>query len=215
MPSSLGLLAYTIWSSGAETRKTKAWETMLASVLTGKPGEMELTADEYPNSEVGFMARTIAGDLRLSQGCSLVFESKAQANEELEKAIDEYRKVPKDYRIPEIAARAQYGLGRAYQTKGELAKAKEAYEEASKVDPNGVYGELARARFDDLDRSETKGFYERFKIYKPRADLAPVKKESGTAGGTPPFSLDDIRELPPDTCLDRRLRSVLGGENPG
>lgn len=191
----LGLAGYTMWIRGAQAETTASWDEMLASMTSGKPSDLELTADAHPNTEVGFLARTLAGDIRLAEGCNLVFQSKSQANQELEKAIDNYRLVIEDCRIPDIVARARYGLGRAYETQGDSKKATEAYKEVFEKHPDGVFAELARERFEQLGRPETKDFYLRFAIYKPKGEDAPANGDSGTVGEKPSFRLEDIPEL--------------------
>ena len=79
--------------------------------------------------------------------------------------------------------------------KGELDKAKQAYEAATKKRPDGVYAKLARDRFDDLQRPDTKAFYEDFKNFKAANDASPVKDEPGTPGERPSFKLEDLPEL--------------------
>jgi tetratricopeptide (TPR) repeat protein len=199
----LGLLAYTMWTRSARAEAAEAWEQMLASISGGKARDLELTAEAHPNSQVGFLARTLAGDLRLAEGSNLVFESKSQANQELEKAIDDYLAVIEKCNIPEILARARYGLGRAYEGLGDLEKAREAYKGVFQNQPDGVFADLARDRFEDLGRPGTKEFYGRLAIYKPKPEDSPGEDAPGTPGEKPSFSLEDLPELGgPATATD-------------
>jgi tetratricopeptide (TPR) repeat protein len=113
----LALALTTWWMRYSKAQAAGAWDGVYAGLDSGQPAELEKLAEMYSGSDVSHWATLAAGDLYLSIGCSELFANKASAETELEKAIDNYRKVQEESRLPELREQATFGLGRAYEAK--------------------------------------------------------------------------------------------------
>ncbi|MFH1264987.1 MAG: hypothetical protein ABIK89_04625, partial [Planctomycetota bacterium] len=91
-----------------------------------------------------------------------------------------------------LQQRASYGLARAYEslagTQGGLDKAITTYEELVAKWPQGAYCALAMRRLEELERLDTKDFYDKFAKFEPRPPLA------GGPGQGPAFDLDNLSD---------------------
>ncbi|MFH1266846.1 MAG: hypothetical protein ABIK89_14045, partial [Planctomycetota bacterium] len=94
-----------------------------------------------------------------------------------------------------LQQRASYGLARAYEslagTQGGLDKAIETYEDLVAKWPQGAYCELATRRLEELQRQDTKEFYDQFAKFEPRPPLADGP---GGPGQGPAFDLDNLSD---------------------
>ncbi|MFH1922126.1 MAG: hypothetical protein ABIP48_19860 [Planctomycetota bacterium] len=94
-----------------------------------------------------------------------------------------------------LQQRASYGLARAYEslagTQGGLDKAIKTYEELVAKWPQGAYCELATRRLEELERLDTKDFYDKFAKFEPRPPLADGP---GGLGQGPAFDLDNLSD---------------------
>lgn len=117
-------------------------------------------------TEFGQVAAVAAGDQYLELGSELLFENKAKANEELQQAITNY-KIAINGSDPGLRQRATFGLARAYESSGEIDKAKDEYLRLAKG--NGPFAKLAEDRAADLMKASTLKFYDRFARYSPAA----------------------------------------------
>jgi len=125
-------------------------------------------------------------------------ESKATAAQDLRKAVDQYLGVLSSSRQPAIRERATFALAKAYealaatrQSEGELEKAVGYYQEVASTWPDGAYAGVAQRRIEDLQRQETKEFYDKFAQYDPQ----PAYSSPLPGGGqTPPLDFESFDE---------------------
>lgn len=202
----LGLLvaaAWIWWSRQASAGQAVAWNELYRAQLNGSPAEVQQVAENHPNTDVAHWATAIAGDMYLATGCEQLFTNKATAAQDLRKAVDSYLTVLNESQTPMLRERATFGLARAYealsgtrQSQGELDKAIENYRTVVEKWPNGAYTEIATQRLEDLQRSATKQFYDKFAQYDPKPAYT---EQPGTPGEKLPFSTDalpDFSDLP-------------------
>jgi tetratricopeptide (TPR) repeat protein len=157
----------------------------------------------------------ISGDIHLANGCGLLFANKANASQELQKALEEYTKVRGEARNPQLRERALFGLARTYealsgtrQSQGEMDKAIRGYQELVEKWKDGPYYALAKERLDDLGTTDAKTFYDKFAHYDPQPKVSPPL--------TPPaFDSKSLQEQapPPSGGLDIKFPEI--GKNLG
>ena len=197
----VGTAAIAYWVRQSRAEQTLAWEGYYHAISTENTSELEAVAAQYSATEVGQYAALSAADMFLAKGCQELFLNKSLAGEDLRKAVEHYRLVQDECRQPMLLAQACYGLARAYealagtrQSQGELQKAVEAYREVVDRWPNGAYAEQAARRLEDLQRHETKAFYDRFAQFEPQ----PARPQlPDTPGGSLPFDLGSLSEDAP------------------
>jgi hypothetical protein len=191
------LFAVWLWWSGqSAVDRDTAWGTLFAAQLSGDPSKVSDVADKYPGSPAGQWAAIAAGDMYLSNGCDQLFQNKATATDELNKAVESFKKVQNSDN-PLVCERATYGLARTYEAlsgtrQAELDKAIEAYKKI--VEGKGVFANAAQQRLDDLDRSATKQFYDQFAKYDPKPAFTD---EAGKPGDTLHFDPNALPQPEP------------------
>jgi tetratricopeptide (TPR) repeat protein len=190
---------YTFWIGRASGEQVAAWDVFHRAVWDlsqGNPSPTDFEAivdeaivDDYPDTDVALWARVMAADLHLAIGCDRLFHDKGLANQELREAVDHYLAIlGSDRSSAELRRRATFGLARAYESQGNLEKAKEHYEEVGK---RGAYAAAATSRLEDLKRPATKQLYDRFAKFDPQP-VSPVG--FGQPGERPIFDLDSLKE---------------------
>ncbi len=204
----LAVAAWTWWSRQSAAQQAAAWNELYIAQANGNPGEIMEVVENNPDRRVGHWAAVVAGDMYLASGCQQLFTSKATAAQDLRKAVESYLMVLEQSQTPMLRERATFGLGRAYealsatrQGQGELDDAIEQYQTLVDEWPDGAYTQIARQRLQDLQRSATKQFYDKFAQYDPKP--AFTEQQPGTPGEKLPFNTDalpDFSELPaPET----------------
>jgi tetratricopeptide (TPR) repeat protein len=180
------------------------------------PKELDVVAQQYRGREVGQWAAVLAGDMHLEAGCNELFQNKANAVEDLRKAVESYLLALESASSSPLRERATFGLARAYealagtrQSQGELSKAIEQYRKVVQDWPDGTYAVIAQRRLMDLEKPSTKAFYDQFAKYEPKPPVSP-----GLGTGNIPF---DTETLGPDQQLPdlSKILGPNGAEKPG
>jgi tetratricopeptide (TPR) repeat protein len=180
------------WSSHSRAQAAEAWQK-LASINTQSLDEV---GDQYKNTPIGNMAAVVAGDVYLLNATQERFSSRATANQKLTAAIDKYELVLKTPADPMLLERASYGIARAYETQGKLDEAVNAYQNVVKEWPNGTYADAAARRLADLQRPETKEFYDEFARFDPKPAYANEPGMPSKSSLSKPDSLAEPGEGP-------------------
>lgn len=185
-------VAWAVWASWARAVEQDAWNALYTALETGSAADLEAVAERYPRTNPGRWAQLLAADFRLRVGCYEILNNKANAAQELRKAVDGYLALHDVAVSPLFQQRVLWGLARAYeamsgtrQGQGELEKAVKTYEELVQRWPDGLYSELARRRIAFLAKEENKRFYDMFAAYEP-PKTAPTSTPEPPAGGTVP-----------------------------
>lgn len=193
----IGLLAiivlyvgWIVWANWARAVEQNAWNALYSALETGGPADLEAVAEQYPRTDAGHWARLLAADLHLRFGCQEILSNKANAAQELRKAIDGYLAVRGVSGSPFFQQRVLWGLARAYealsgtrQGQGELENAIKIYQELVDRWPDGPYAEQARHRIAFLNKPENRQFYDMFAAYEPPK---PATSTEGTGSVLPP-----------------------------
>jgi len=196
----LAALAFAVWNWWGRTSArgtAQAWDGFYAAWTHRNVVELEDIAEQNPKQRVGEWAALEAGNLRLLQGSHQLFFDRANAAQDLRKAVESFSLVIDRSREAELREQALYGRARAYeclagtrQSEGELDKAIADYERLVEAYPKGPFAELAGRRLEELKSKETKVFYDKFAAYNPRPP-----SRGGAGGPGLPF---DMGSLPSD-----------------
>jgi hypothetical protein len=186
-----GIFAWSYYTSQARHREADGWSEYYDAFNTRDPREgLSDVVERYPGTNVARWARVVLADIQLDDGTNRLFVDKAAGREELRKTIDAYQAVLLESDEPALGARATFGIARAREALSQdLAKARDEYRSLVKRWPDSPYAAPAKARADDLDRAETKQFYDWFAKYeKPRT----MSNQPGTPGARPDFLKDPL-----------------------
>ena len=201
----VGVVIYSWWTRVSVAESAKAWEDLNVAMESGNTARMAKVIETYPKTDAAHMAAVLAGDFHLAEGCDRRFVSKAIANDELNAAVTQYKNVLEQSRNSSLMERATFGMARAREAKGDLEPAGKLYAD--------VLHEMARRRLcrrrrharNDLKRTSTKEFYDRFKDFDPKPAFSG---EGDLPGKKPSFDLDT---LPSDAAQDLKF----GGKDKG
>lgn len=173
-------VAYTWWGRESALKSARAWGDFYQAVSAQNTKLLEGIVEDYPGTDVAYWAAVATGDLHLSRGCNLLFldDGRAEAYQDLRKAVDYYGQVLDGCRIAELRERATFGLARALESQEDLQGAIQQYQDVENNWPDGVFAAAARQRREDLNSPATKKFYDRFAAYRkrPRAPDKPARQ---------------------------------------
>lgn len=191
----LGTLAYALWSRQTGSRSAAAWTALFEAMESNDVLGYDDIIEQYPGTTAADFAAALAGDYHLSEGCRLLFENKANANQELRKATEYYLQVLEASDESSLRERATFGLARALEAQArDLDEAVARYREVVENWPDGAFAVAAQRRLEDLQRVETKALYDRFAKFDPKPAFGD---EPGVPGQKPPFELDSLPEGAP------------------
>jgi len=204
----VGTAAYAVWSRQSGSRSAAAWTALFEAVESNDPFQFDDVITDYEGTRAAECAAVMAGDIHLSEGCRLLFENKANANQELRRATEYYMSVLETSEDPSLRERATFGLARALEAQArDLDEAIARYSEVVENWPDGPFAMAAQRRIEDLKRAETRAMYDRFARFDPKPAFSD---EPGVPGQRPPFDLDNI---PEDSSLFTPS-SPFGGSSP-
>ena len=172
-------------------------------------------AEKYAGTPVGYWSALVAAELELDRGEKLLLSDKPLAKDHLTRAVDQFRTVLSNAPQGPLPQRALFGLARAHESLGDLEKARDEYDKLAKQYPTGPYAEVAKQRAEDLNRDETKKFYDWLASYQPSKSMS---KEPGIPGQKQDFSLDNLGSEPGSrlpSVVDDALPSANGKSDQG
>ena len=162
----------------------EAWDGYYNALSAGNPDELAAVAADYPRSRAARWAEAVAADMHLNSGCNQLFNNRADANIELDKAAELYKQVLKEAVDPVLLDRATYGLARTNEAMGDLEEAKKLYEQVTQKWPGGPFAEISAHRLKELQLPSTLAFYDEFEKFDPKPAFAD---EPGIPGAGPLF----------------------------
>lgn len=196
-----GLLAVVaVWAIVSLTtgkmrnQKNQAWDAYTIATLPGKydSNALRAAAEEYGDRPVGELADISWADGQLADGCRACFMNKSQATELLDAAANTYERLTKTSKDPVLKSRAQLGLAKTLEAKGEIKEAIAAYEKVT-----GTFEEMAKARVEYLNEVGAPEYGD----WLARAEGA--RRAPNMGGGMPGFSPDALG-LPQDDAAARQ-----------
>jgi tetratricopeptide (TPR) repeat protein len=185
---------YLITTHRTADTQSREWTRYFIALDSQDPEDLVEVAKaaDLKGTPVAYWANLLVADRAFSQGSALLFEDRAKANEELNKAVTHYKEAI-DGSDPLLRQRALFGLARTYESQpGKLQDARAEYDKLISQFPNSIYASLAKKRVADIDRDSTKEFYDWFADAKLPT---PPDASGGVPGEKPPFSLEGATDL--------------------
>ena len=185
------IFAWGYFSSQASRKQADGWDEYFDAMARRDPREgLGDIVERYSGTSVAHWARVVLADIQLDDGTNRLFVDKTGAREELRKTIEAYQAILIESDQPMLLQRATFGVARAREALGtDLAKAREDYRSIAKKWPDSPFAAAAEARAKDLDRLDTKNFYDWFAKYEPPR---PMANEPGIPGARPEFMNDPL-----------------------
>ncbi len=200
------VVLYVVQTNRSRAYREEAASALWAALRVGTTANLEDVYDNYNKTASGQMALLIAADLHLQQGCNQLTVNKADAADEIRKALDAYMQIYERPRNEELKERALWGLARAYEAlastsdgQGEADKALEYYNRLIEEFPESCYRDMAKRRTVMLQRKDTLKMLDALAAYEPPAPGAsdldlPVSDSMGFDPGSLPTG-GDIPEV--------------------
>ncbi len=195
------VVGWVVLRRQAAGQESLAWDDyfLATSDVNINPTKLRETAQKYSESPVAYWANLALADGHLQAGTVALFINKAQAKSSLNDAIAGYRQVVETAGAPQqVLDRARFGLGRAFESLGEVDTARGHY-----LAVQGTYAPFAKARAESLDRPDTKRFYDWFA--NAQSSVPPTIGLPGIPGQRPLFDVPSG-----DTILDSGLLPDFG-----
>ena len=187
------LFGYSFISTSTSQRESEAWNTYNQAVSGMIPNLPQLreAAAEYPDSPMQQWADITWADGQVWMASRAFIQNRRAAMEALNFAEGMYMSLLAESDDRRLANRAHYGLGRVFELRGDLDRAREEY---LKVD--GDFKPLAEHRAEELAKTKVKETYEWLATAEAPRRTAPAGP--GTPGQRPEFSAGDL-DLPGGT----------------
>ena len=203
-----GILVAAVWYNHSAATAAEAWEAMRPPLFTPSEQDLRRVTTEYPSSPAAVWARVIMGDDLLLMGANRLFESKSMAQEAITQALTSYKEAYDATDAPLVRQRVLFGMGRAQEALGRLDDAAHSYEELNKNWPEGMFHYAAADRLKDLQRNQTKWFYDQFAAYNPKPPAAKPQSSvgspsAGTASAASHLPIP-LPENPPDEAAKKK-----------
>lgn len=195
-------VAYGLYLNSKTEAKSDATLELLQNASSGDAEALAGVGDRYANTVAGTMARLYEADTNLGAGITALFTDRDEAETLIEDAIKAYKNVTLSTKDTLLASRANFGLGRAYESLGQTKEAIAAYEATASLTESDAVAEAAKQRIALLQKAETQEFLTWF-----------AKQDFKPADPTTPPTFPDGQGLPDLPDLD--LPAVTPMEVPG
>lgn len=183
----VAFVALSYFTGATSARQSEAWSSYNEAVEGVIPNleELRLAAEQHAGSEMQRWADMTWADGHVWMAARDYLFNHATATENLNRAAGTYRKLLEDATDAQIESRAHFGLGRVYEMRGELDKAREEY-----LSVRGGFQELAEVRAKALEETKTKEAYDW--LVSAQASRQQTPTGPGTPGQRPDFSVGGI-----------------------
>jgi hypothetical protein len=188
------LVAYLYIRSESTNKRVQRWDRYFQALNNRDMPEMLNLAESDSSSPVGAWARLYVADEQLVRGTNQLFQNRAEANDQLRRAADNYRQVADSSpaaKEPLLHQRALWGLARSLESLNRLDEARETYARLADTSiwKPAIFARQAERRLKDLNEQSTKEFYDWF-----------AKQEPSPPAGLPegmPAELEKLPDEPP------------------
>lgn len=179
------------------SRLASAWdEFLLASTAMDRRRAMEDVSLVHGDLPAGIWALQSKADMDLQQGTQMIYENRSEAEKLLQDAIAGFEEVlTLARRQPFLAQRAQFGIALAYESMGELRRARETYDEIVKQAESTALGQMAKTRSERLAQNRIQAFYAWLADQEDVTPSPQMPEMPRSLGDLPDFP--DL-QLPPD-----------------
>jgi hypothetical protein len=184
------LVGMSYFSGESAARRSAAWDTFNQAVEAGYPDldMLRESAEEHAGTPMQKWADITWADGQLWRAAQYYMQQRPISMDDLQRAESSYRSLLQETDEPQLVSRAHFGLGRVYEFRNELDKARAEYSMVQ-----GGFAALAKQRAELLAKQETKDTYAWLataEVPRPRVPSGP-----GTPGQRPAFSAGDL-DLP-------------------
>ncbi len=190
------------WLSGSsEARQQAAWAMYNQAVETPVPNleGLRLAAEENPGTAVQLLADIAWADGQVYRASQLYIISRTEVDKALTGAESTYQSLLRSTKDQRLLGRVHLGLGRLYELRNELDKAREQYGAVE-----GDFAELAQQRVKELEKGQVQETCDWLAAAQP--PRATPSTGLGTPGQRPDFSAPDMT-LPSGTTEGTRPTS--------
>jgi hypothetical protein len=188
--AAVAMFGVSYFSTSSTARQSEAWNTYNEAVSGLIPNVLKLreSAAEYPDSPMQQWADITWADGQVWMAARAYIQNRAAAMEALNLAEGAYTSLLAESDDQRLANRAHFGMGRVYELRNDLEKAREEY---GKVE--GDFKPLAELRAEDLAKPKVKETYDW--LATAEAPRRALPTGPGTPGQRPDFSAGDL-EIP-------------------
>ncbi len=186
----VSVVGFTYYRSASAARQSEAWNTYNQAVggLMPNLNTLRESAEEYPDSPMQQWADVTWADGQVWLASRSILQNRAAATEAVNRATGVYQGLLKKTSNEQLKSRAHFGLGRVYELRCELDKAREEYRAVT-----GGFADVAEQRIKDLDEADAKDTYSWLATAEAPRRAAPAGP--GTPGQRPSFSPGEL-EMP-------------------
>jgi hypothetical protein len=160
----LAVVAFAYFSRGGDARRGPAWDAYFQAAeietFEQRVKDLERVAKDHPGTPAGLWAQITAGDARLLEGTNKSYKDRLAGEEEISKAIDNFKNVEEAAaKLPaaqseELRLRAMWGLAQAHEALSEPQEAIEQYEQIAKLWPESAFGKTSAVQAKKLSAME-------------------------------------------------------------
>lgn len=192
-----GSLGWSAYQDSMQAQQAEAWRDFSLGLEGVRPNlsVLKQTAEEHPETSVEEWSLITWADGRLWNAATLYMRDRAKADTALEEAEATYGSLT-NAANGDIVGRANYGLGRVLEMKGELEEAIKKYNKVS-----GMFAEIAKERAEVIATSNVKKSY----AWITKVQAAPAAEE----GEASDADLNAEEAIDPTTTLDDLLRDSI------
>lgn len=193
-----GVLGWSAYKDSAQAQKAESWRDYSLALEGVRPNlsVLKQTAEEHPDSSVEDWSLITWADGRLWNAATLYMRDRAKADEALTEAEETYQGLI-NASSGVVVGRANFGLGRVLEMKGDLEGASDQYNKVS-----GMFAEIAKERAEVLATASAKKSY----AWITKIEAAPAADAELTG---PDLNLGAEEEIDPTSTLDDLLRESI------
>jgi tetratricopeptide (TPR) repeat protein len=168
---------------GDDSVAARSWESYQVAMNQPRDRELQLqkVMKEFPSAPAALWAQMAIGDQNASEGARAMFSDRPEAQKQLKQAESAYKFVVAAAKDPQLKGRAEYGLGRVYESLCKPEEAVKHYEAAAALLKDSALGEAAAEdgkRMKDPEQVALLGWFAEQTPKRP----APIP---GLGGGIP------------------------------
>ncbi len=194
-----GVLGWSAYKDSVQAQKAESWRDYSLALEGVRPNlsVLKQTAEEHPDSAVEEWSLVTWADGRLWNAATLYLRDRAKSEEALTEAEEAYKNLV-SAKSGDVVGRANFGLGRVLEMKGDLEAASDQYQKVS-----GMFAEIAKERADVLATKKAQKSY----AWITKVEAAPATEDTVTG---PDLGLGTEQEtIDPSATLDDLLRQTI------
>ncbi len=200
----LGTIAYGLYNSKNTGERSDATLQLIQATGSGDAEVLAQVGDNFPDTPAGVWSRLYQANEYLGEGIRTLFINRGNAEETLDQARITYQEALDASTDPLLRSRANFGIARASEARGDIDAAIAAYKDCIAANESEAMIKKAQERIDSLSTPET----QKFLVWFSEQDFSP-------ADPSLPPSLPGGATLPdlPDLNLPKLSLPDLGAES--